>query len=171
MRGHSNVQGQRPVGITEKPKLVPMDKLRELFGFEPPQEEGRSTVDLVEGLLDGSVRGVISLGGNLARAIPDRERAEEAWRGLDLNVQVATKLNRSHLLPGKATWLLPCLVRDEEDRQATGPQAVRSAASSARFMSRGVHLPSPTRRSEPTIERTWLCRNERASARTSISSP
>ncbi|WP_414475564.1 FdhF/YdeP family oxidoreductase [Microvirga sp. M2] len=124
VRGHSNVQGQRTVGISEKPKNVPMDKLKELFGFEPPQEEGRSTVNLVEGLLDGSVRGFISLGGNLARAIPDRERAEEAWRGLDLNVYVATKLNRSHLLPGRASWLLPCLVRAEEDMQATGPQAV-----------------------------------------------
>lgn len=124
VRGHSNVQGQRTVGITEKPELVPMDKLRELFGFEPPQKEGRSTVDLVEGLLDGSVRGVISMGGNLARAIPDRARAEEAWRGLDLNVQVATKLNRSHLLPGRETWLLPCLVRAEEDMQVMGPQVV-----------------------------------------------
>uniref|UniRef100_UPI001E61C52B FdhF/YdeP family oxidoreductase n=1 Tax=Microvirga roseola TaxID=2883126 RepID=UPI001E61C52B len=124
VRGHSNVQGQRTVGITEKPKNVPMDKLRELFGFEPPQEEGRSTVDLVEGLLDGSVRGLISMGGNLARAIPDRGRAEESWRGLDLNVQIATKLNCSHLLPGRATWLLPCLVRSEQDMQATGPQAV-----------------------------------------------
>jgi len=124
VRGHSNVQGQRTVGITEKPENVPMDKLRELFGFEPPQEEGRSTVDLVEGLLDGSVRGLISMGGNLARAIPDRARAEEAWRGLDLNVQIATKLNRSHLLPGRVTWLLPCLVRAEEDMQATGPQTV-----------------------------------------------
>ncbi|HYN90133.1 MAG TPA: FdhF/YdeP family oxidoreductase, partial [Ardenticatenaceae bacterium] len=124
VRGHSNVQGQRTVGVTEKPENVPMDKLREFFGFEPPQEEGRSTVDLVEGLLDGSVRGLISLGGNLARAIPDRARAEEAWSSLDLNVQVATKLNRSHLLPGRATWLLPCLVRAEEDRQVTGPQAV-----------------------------------------------
>lgn len=124
VRGHSNVQGQRTVGITEKPRDVPMDKLRELFGFEPPQEEGRNTVSLVEGLLDGSVRGVISLGGNLARAIPDRERAERSWRNLDLNVQIATKLNHSHLLPGRATWLLPCLVRSEEDMQATGPQAV-----------------------------------------------
>jgi molybdopterin-dependent oxidoreductase alpha subunit len=124
VRGHSNVQGQRTVGITEKPELVPMDRLRELFGFEPPQKEGRSTVDLVEGLLDGSVRGVISMGGNLARAIPDRARAEEAWGSVDLNVQVATKLNRSHLLPGRATWLLPCLVRAEEDMQAMGPQVV-----------------------------------------------
>ena len=124
VRGHSNVQGQRTVGITEKPKLVPNDKLRELFGFEPPMDEGRNTTALVEGLLDGSVRGFISLGGNLARAIPDRERAEPCWGNLDLNVQIATKLNRSHLFPGKHTWLLPCLVRSEEDRQASGPQAV-----------------------------------------------
>ena len=124
MRGHSNVQGQRTVGITEKPELAPMDKLRELFNFDPPEEEGRSTVRLVEGLFDGSVRAVISLGGNLARSIPDRERAEEAWRNLDLHVQIATKLNRSHLYPGRASWLLPCLVRAEKDMQATGPQTV-----------------------------------------------
>nr|WP_298724897.1 FdhF/YdeP family oxidoreductase [uncultured Steroidobacter sp.] len=124
VRGHSNVQGQRTVGITEKPDDVPMDKLKALFGFEPPREEGRSTVEMVEGLLDGSVRGLISLGGNLARSIPDRARAEQAWRDLDLNVQIATKLNRSHLLPGRNSWLLPCLVRAETDRQATGPQVV-----------------------------------------------
>ncbi len=124
VRGHSNVQGQRTVGITEKPRLVPNDKLRALYGFEPPMDEGRNTTALVEGLLDGSVRGFISLGGNLARAIPDRERVEPCWGDLDLNVQIATKLNRSHLFPGKHSWLLPCLVRSEEDRQATGPQAV-----------------------------------------------
>ena len=124
VRGHSNVQGQRTVGITEKPELVPNDRLRDLFGFEPPMQEGRNTTALVEGLLDGSVKGLISLGGNLARAIPDRERVEACWGDLDLNVQVATKLNRSHLFPGRHTWLLPCLVRAEQDRQATGPQAV-----------------------------------------------
>lgn len=124
VRGHSNVQGQRTVGITEKPELVPNDRLRALFGFEPPMEEGRNTTALVEGLLDGSVRGLISLGGNLARAIPDRERIEPRWADLDLNVQIATKLNRSHLYPGHNTWLLPCLVRAEEDLQAGGRQAV-----------------------------------------------
>ncbi len=153
VRGHSNVQGQRTVGITEKPENVPMDKLRELFGFEPPQEEGHSTVNLVEGLLDGSVRGFISLGGNLARAIPDRARAEEAWRGLDLNVQIATKLNRSHLLPGRTTWLLPCLVRAEEDIQATGPQAVTMEDSLSMIHgSLGKRQPaSPHLRSEVAI--------------------
>ncbi len=124
VRGHSNVQGQRTVGISEKPENVPLDRLAKLFDFDPPRHKGRSTVALVEGLLDRSVRGFISLGGNLARAIPDRLRAEPGWRDLDLCVHIATKLNHSHLLPGRATWLLPCLVRAEEDVQATGPQTV-----------------------------------------------
>ena len=153
VRGHSNVQGQRTVGITEKPKLVPNDKLRELFGFEPPMEEGRNTTALVEGLLDGSVKGFISLGGNLARAIPDRERAEPCWSKLDLNVQIATKLNRSHLFPGRHSWLLPCLVRSEEDRQATGPQAVTMEDSLSMIHgSFGKRSPaSPQLRSEVAI--------------------
>ena len=124
VRGHSNVQGQRTVGISEKPDLVPLDRLAELFGFEPPRDEGRTTVKVVEGLLDGSVRGFVSLGGNFARAIPDQGRSDGAWAGLALNVQIATKLNRSHVLVGDGAWLLPCLVRAEEDRQAGGPQTV-----------------------------------------------
>jgi len=153
VRGHSNVQGQRTVGISEKPELVPLDRLAELFGFEPPREQGRTTVEVVDGVLDGSVRGFVSLGGNFARAIPDNARAEEAWRGLDLTVQIATKLNRSHLLPGKAAWLLPCLVRAEEDRQATGPQAVTIEDSLSHIHgSLGKRKPaSPHLRSEVAI--------------------
>ncbi|MBV0891407.1 FdhF/YdeP family oxidoreductase [Paracoccus sp. Z118] len=124
VRGHSNVQGQATVGVTYNPENVPSDKLRELFGFEPPQEKGRTIVKTAEGLLDGSVKGMIVLGGNLVRSMPDRERIEPCWADLELNVQVATKLNRGHLYPGKNSWLLPCLVRSEEDMQATGPQAV-----------------------------------------------
>ncbi|GAA3955203.1 FdhF/YdeP family oxidoreductase [Allohahella marinimesophila] len=124
VRGHSNVQGQRTVGISEKPKLVPLDKLAEMFDFEPPRDEGRTTVEVVRGVLDGSVKAFLSLGGNFARAIPDQGQADPAWKDLTLNVQVATKLNRSHLLVGRKTWLLPCLVRAEEDMQATGAQAV-----------------------------------------------
>ena len=124
VRGHSNVQGQRTVGISEKPELVPLDRIAEQFGFEPPRERGRTTVEAVEGVLDGSVRGFIGLGGNFARAIPDQGRTDPAWRELDLNVQIATKLNRSHLLVGRSSWLLPCLVRSEEDLRASGPQAV-----------------------------------------------
>jgi molybdopterin-dependent oxidoreductase alpha subunit len=124
VRGHSNVQGQRTVGITEKPELAPLDKLAEQFGFEPPREKGRNTVEACEGILSGEVRGFVSLGGNFVRAIPDTERMEKAWRKLRLSVQVATKLNRSHLVPGEVTYLLPCLSRIERDVQATGSQRV-----------------------------------------------
>ncbi|WP_306754147.1 FdhF/YdeP family oxidoreductase [Paracoccus actinidiae] len=124
VRGHSNVQGQRTVGIAEKPELVPLDRLARMFDFDPPRDTGMTTVKVVEGLIDGSVRGFVSLGGNFGRAIPDLARAEPAWAGLDLNVQIATRLNRTHVLAGKGAWLLPCLVRAERDRQKSGPQTV-----------------------------------------------
>lgn len=124
VRGHSNVQGQRTVGISEKPELVPLDKLKELYGFEPPREKGLSTVDACEGILKGEVEAFFGLGGNFVRAIPDTERMEAAWRKLRLTVQVATKLNRSHLISGKTAYLLPCNGRIEKDVQATGPQTV-----------------------------------------------
>jgi molybdopterin-dependent oxidoreductase alpha subunit len=124
IRGHSNVQGQRTVGITEKPELVPNDKLRELFGFEPPTEKGHTTVDFLKALLAGEVKGYVGLGGNLARAVPDQTRVHEAWPRIELTVHVATRLNRTHLLPGKQSYVLPCLVRAEEDLQASGPQTV-----------------------------------------------
>ncbi|WP_299646689.1 FdhF/YdeP family oxidoreductase [uncultured Jannaschia sp.] len=124
VRGHSNVQGQRTVGIAEKPKLVPLDKMEKMFGFTAPRDEGLNAVHACEGMLDGRVKAMILLGGNLVRALPDRERMEAAWPDLDLSVCIATKLNRTHLCPGKETYLLPCLGRLEEDLQATGPQAV-----------------------------------------------
>jgi molybdopterin-dependent oxidoreductase alpha subunit len=124
VRGHSNVQGQRTVGITEKPELAPLNKLAQQFGFEPPREKGRNTVEACEGLVSGEVRGFMGLGGNFVRAIPDTDAMEAAWRRLRLSVQVATKLNRSHLIPGEVTYLLPCLSRIERDVQATGPQTV-----------------------------------------------
>lgn len=124
VRGHSNVQGQRTVGISEKPDLVPLDKLATQFGFEPPRDKGRNTVEACEGIASGAVRGFISLGGNFIRAIPDTDRMELAWRKLRLSVQVATKLNRSHLIPGEVTYLLPCLSRIERDVQSSGIQTV-----------------------------------------------
>ena len=124
VRGHSNVQGQRTVGISEKPELVPLDRLARQFGFAPPREKGMNTVEACEGILSGKVKAFIGLGGNFVRAIPEREAMEKAWRNLELTVQVATKLNRSHLVNGKRAYLLPCLGRTEEDIQATGPQAV-----------------------------------------------
>jgi molybdopterin-dependent oxidoreductase alpha subunit len=124
VRGHSNVQGQRTVGISEKPELVPLDKLAKMFDFEPPRDTGLTTVDACEGIVDGSVKGFVSLGGNFVRAIPDREVMEPAWRKQALTVYIATKLNRSHLVHGRVSYLLPCLARPEEDMQASGPQSV-----------------------------------------------
>jgi molybdopterin-dependent oxidoreductase alpha subunit len=143
VRGHSNVQGQRTVGITEKPELVPLDRLAEQFGFAPPREPGWNTVDACEAILDGRVRAFVMLGGNFVRAIPDRERMEAAWRRLRLTVNVATKLNRSQLIPGAVSFILPVRGRIEVDRQASGPQAVSVEDSTACIHgSRGVRAPA-----------------------------
>ncbi|HVT53194.1 MAG TPA: FdhF/YdeP family oxidoreductase [Dongiaceae bacterium] len=153
IRGHSNVQGQRTVGISEKAKLVPLDKLAELYGFNPPREDGLTTVDACQAILDGKVKGFISLGGNFLRAVPEREMMERGWRRMRLSVQVATKLNRSHLVPAEVTYLLPSLGRIEIDQQATGPQAVSVEDSTACIHgSRGQREPvSPLACSEPAI--------------------
>ena len=124
MRGHSNVQGQRTVGISEKPELVPLDRIAKQFGFNPPREEGLNTVKACGKILSGEVKAFIGLGGNFVRAIPEREKIEAAWTNMRLTVQIATKLNRSHLINGEVAYLLPCLGRSEEDVQETGAQAV-----------------------------------------------
>ena len=79
VRGHSNVQGQRTVGISEKPELVPLDKYAKQFGFEPPREKGMNTVEACEGILAGKVKAFFGLGGNFVRAIPERAAMEAAW--------------------------------------------------------------------------------------------
>ena len=124
VRGHSNVQGQRTVGISEKPELVPLDRLAKQFGFEPPRNKGMNTVEACEGILAGKVKAFCGLGGNFVRAIPESAAMEAAWVKMDLTVQIATKLNRSHLVNGKSAYLLPCRGRTEQDLQASGPQAV-----------------------------------------------
>jgi len=129
VRGHSNVQGQRTVGIAEKTKLIPMDKLKELFDFDPPSEDGTTIVEAVKGLMAGSVKAFISLGGNLVRAVPDQKDMERVWAAQDLSVMVSTKLNRSHLFPAKVAYILPCLSRTEIDRQGTGNQTVTTEDS------------------------------------------
>ncbi|WGS53164.1 FdhF/YdeP family oxidoreductase [Paraburkholderia sp. D15] len=131
IRGHSNVQGQRTVGITEKPELAPLDKLKALYDFEPPRDKGMSTVEACRGVLDGKVKAFIGLGGNFQVAIPDHHVMDPAWRSLRLTVQIATKLNRSHLLHGELAYLLPCLGRIEIDRQTSGDQWVSVEDSTA----------------------------------------
>ena len=113
VRGHSNVQGQRTVGIADDPSLVPLDRLAQQYGFEPPRDKGLNTVECCRGVLDGSVHAFIGLGGNFLRAIPEQERVQAAWRGLRISVQIATKLNRSHLVNGEVAYLLPCFGRIE----------------------------------------------------------
>jgi molybdopterin-dependent oxidoreductase alpha subunit len=153
VRGHSNVQGQRTVGISEKPELVPLDKLEQQFGFKAPREKGLATVDTCRGILDGSVRAFISLGGNFVRAAPETDLLEPAWRRLRLSVQIATKLNRSHVLHGEVAYILPCLGRIEIDRQASGEQAVSIEDSTGCMHgSRGqVEPASASLLSEPAI--------------------
>jgi molybdopterin-dependent oxidoreductase alpha subunit len=153
VRGHSNVQGQRTVGITEKTELVPVEKLEAQYGFTLPREKGLDTVEACRGVIDGSVKAFVALGGNFLRAVPETEAMEAAWPKLDLSVQIATKLNRNHLFPCKITYLLPCLGRIEEDVQATGPQVVSvEDSTSCIHGSRGKATPASRHLlSEPAI--------------------
>ena len=153
VRGHSNVQGQRTVGISEKPELVPLDRLAKMFAFEPPRGKGLTTVDACAGIRDGSVKGFVSLGGNFVRAIPEREAMERAWSSQALTVYIATKLNRSHLHPGRASYVLPCLARSEEDMQTGGRQTVTIEDSFSHiYGSIGKRAPAdPSLRSELAI--------------------
>ena len=153
VRGHSNVQGQRTVGITEKPELAPLDKLEKRYGFTAPRLKGLNTVETCQGVLNGSVRAFLGLGGNFVRAVPETDLIEAAWTKLQLTVQIATKLNRSHLIHGRVSYLLPCRGRIEIDRQATGPQSVTTEDSTGCMHgSRGVAEPaSPELLSEQAI--------------------
>ena len=153
VRGHSNVQGQRTVGITEKTELVPVEQLEAQYGFTAPREKGLDTIETCRGVIDGSVKAVIGLGGNFLRAVPETEKMEAAWTDLQVSVQIATKLNRNHLFPGRVTYLLPCLGRIEEDVQATGPQRVTMEDStSCIHASRGRVTPASEHLlSEPAI--------------------
>jgi len=153
VRGHSNVQGQRTVGITEKPELAPLDKLKELYGFEPPREKGMNTIEACEAMLKGELQAFVNLGGNLVRAVPDHGPMEAAWRKLPLTVHIATKLNRSHLVHGQVSYLLPCLGRIEIDRQGGVEQAVSMEDSTGCMHgSRGKAEPAAsTLLSEPAI--------------------
>ncbi|MEH6720662.1 MAG: FdhF/YdeP family oxidoreductase [Aurantimonas endophytica] len=131
IRGHSNVQGQRTVGITEKPELIPVEKFEEFYGFTVPKEKGLDTVEACQGIIDGSVKGFVALGGNFSRAVPETRLVEEAWPKMRLNVQIATKLNRNHLLTSEVSYILPCLGRIERDVQAGAEQTVSMEDSTA----------------------------------------
>jgi molybdopterin-dependent oxidoreductase alpha subunit len=133
VRGHSNVQGQRTVGITEKPDLAPLDRLASQYSFKPPRVKGLDTVETCRGILDGMVNAFIGLGGNFVRAVPETVAMEEGWRKLPLSVQIITKLNRSAVVHGRAAFVLPCLGRIEIDRQAGVKQFLTVEDTTGRF--------------------------------------
>ncbi|WP_067701549.1 FdhF/YdeP family oxidoreductase [Erwinia sp. ErVv1] len=154
VRGHSNVQGNRTMGIDEKPSQAFLDSMAKHFDFEPPRDAGHNTVEALEAMLRGEVKVLIALGGNLAAAAPDSPRTQEAIRRCGLTVQISTKLNRSHLCPGaEDALILPTLGRTEQDIQATGPQFITVEDSfSMVHASEGVGKPlADTQRSE-----TWI---------------
>jgi molybdopterin-dependent oxidoreductase alpha subunit len=116
IRGHSNVQGDRTVGVWEKMPDAFLDKLRDEFMFDPPREHGFDTVASIQAMRDGEVDVFMGLGGNFVAATPDTAVTEAAMANVGLTVHVATKLNRSHLHHGREALLLPCLGRTERDR-------------------------------------------------------
>ena len=124
VRGHSNVQGDRTMGINERPPVAFLDALERRFQFQVPRDNGHNVVEAIHAMLEGRSKVFIGLGGNFAQATPDSTRTFEALRNCDLTVQISTKLNRSHLMHGKDALILPCLGRTDIDIQADGPQAV-----------------------------------------------
>ncbi|MFF0519959.1 FdhF/YdeP family oxidoreductase [Actinomadura nitritigenes] len=124
VRGHSNVQGDRTMGIYEKPKPEFLDALAAEFAFEPPREHGLDTVDAIRAMRDGKAKVFFGMGGNFVRATPDSDVTEKALRSCRLTAQVSTKLNRSHAVTGELALILPTLGRTERDEQASGPQFV-----------------------------------------------
>jgi len=153
LRGHSNVQGDRSVGVTERPSKGLLDGLEREFGFKPPHAHGHDAVAAMQAIAEGRSRVLVSLGGNLAIALPDPARCLAAMRRLELAVHVATKLNRSHLWVGKESIILPCLGRTELDIQAAGPQSVTVEDSMSMVHASRGELPpaSPQLLSEPAI--------------------
>lgn len=153
LRGHSNVQGDRTVGIWEKPAPWLLDALEREFGFSPPRHHGHTIAEAIEAMVDGRSKVFIGLGGNVVMANSDPARTAEAMRAQDLTVWISTKLNRSHLIHGKEALILPCLGRTEIDAQATGPQSITVEDSmSMVHASLGMNSPaSPHLKSEPAI--------------------
>jgi formate dehydrogenase major subunit len=153
VRGHSNVQGDRTMGIWERPPGTFLDALQQEFGFDPPRENGLDTVDSIRAMRDGAVHVFVGLGGNFVQATPDSDVTAAAVRRTRLTVQVSTKLNRSHLVTGETALILPTKGRTEKDVQATGEQWISVEDSTCSVhASRGPLEPaSPHLRSEVAI--------------------
>ena len=154
VRGHSNVQGDRTVGINEKPPEAFLDALEREFGFSPPRRHGHNVLSAIGAMLDGTAQTFIGLGGNFARATPDSALVETALRRLRLTVNIATKPNHSHLMPGEVSFILPCLGRTEMDLDSNGNSQLISVEDSMSMVhgSAGINRPaSPYLKSEVAI--------------------
>ncbi|WP_298565284.1 FdhF/YdeP family oxidoreductase [Streptomyces luteogriseus] len=156
VRGHSNVQGDRTMGIWEQMPDTFLDALQKEFGFDPPRPHGLDTVDSIKAMREGRVKVFLALAGNFVRAAPDSEVTEEAMRSCRLTAHISTKLNRSHTVCGDTALILPTLGRTERDVQANGEQCVTVENSMSEVhTSRGRLEPaSPLLLSEVAI----LCR-------------
>ncbi|KDM90556.1 FdhF/YdeP family oxidoreductase [Photobacterium galatheae] len=153
VRGHSNVQGDRTMGIDEQPPEALLNALEDRFRFRVPRMHGHNAVLAIQAMEEKRAKVFVGLGGNFAQATPDTPRTHAALRNCDLTVQISTKLNRGHLVTGREALILPCLGRTEVDQQAEGPQGVTVEDTfSMVHISYGQLKPrSPQLRSEPAI--------------------
>jgi len=153
VRGHSNVQGDRTMGITEAPSALFLKNLKETAGFAPPEKPGYTVVEAIKAMKIGKAKVFVSLGGNLANAAPDTSFTARALQKCKLTVQISTKLNRSHLETGETALMLPCLARSEKDESNGNVQVVSTEnAMGIVQSSKGVLPPcSPHLKSEPDI--------------------
>jgi molybdopterin-dependent oxidoreductase alpha subunit len=168
VRGHSNVQGDRTMGIWERPTDTFLDNLAKEFQFEPPRRHGFDTVGAIRAMAEGKAKLFFALGGNFLSATPDTEYTAKALRNCELTIHVSTKLNRAHLITGKQALILPCLGRTEVDLQSSGPQFVSMENSmGVVHTSRGSLAPASEHLlSEPMIVARLA--NETFGARTTV---
>src|SRR5688572_9743263 len=169
VRGHSNVQGDRTMGISERMPEAWLARLDAEFGIRSPRTHGFDTVETIRAMHDGRVRVFVALGGNFLSATPDTEFTAEALRKCALTVQISTKLNRAHLVTGRTALILPCLGRSERDVRAGGEQFVTTEDSMGIInTSRGRLEPaSPFLLSEPAI----VCRIAQAVSDVDLAAP
>ena len=153
VRGHSNVQGDRTMGIWEKPKEGFLANLDKHFGINAPREHGLDVVETIEACHENKIRFFMCMGGNFISATPDSQLTGEAIQNCDLTVQVSTKLNRSHLVTGKEAIILPCLARSDRDEQKSGPQfvSVENSMGVVHKSQGTLAPPSNELKSEPAI--------------------
>ena len=153
VRGHSNVQGDRTMGIWEKPKEAFLSKLDERFSIKTPREHGVDAVESIEAAAQGKVKFFMFLGGNFISATPDSSLTGNAIKNCEMTVQVSTKLNRSHCVTGEEALILPCLARSDRDEQSSGLQfvSVENSMGVVHKSQGRLEPPSKSLKSEPAI--------------------